>query len=74
MCNNPLAHPEMTSGQPLGRRGLTEGATLCGKHNAEFPTLEDALEYMGVPKGVEILGAPPDRVCPACTHIRTRLN
>lgn len=74
MCSNPLAHPEMTGGQPLARRGLSQGTTLCGKHNAALPTLEDALEYMGIPVTTVVIGLPPERVCTDCTHIRSRLN
>lgn len=72
MCNNPIPHPELTGGQPMHHKGLSEqnGLTLCGKHNA-FPSLEQALDDLGVEGPVAI---PASRMCPDCTHIRTRLN
>lgn len=76
MCNNPIAHPELRGNQPFARRALPEqqSKTLCGQHNEEAMTLEDALESMGVPATTVVLGIPPEAVCTNCTHIRTRLN
>lgn len=79
MCNNPMAHPELTGGEPVGRRGLSQGTTLCGKHNPAHPTLEDYLESIGLPTPSPAVrqratGPGLSRTCADCAHILSRLN
>lgn len=76
MCNNPIAHPELTGGLPIARKGI-DSPTLCGQHNEGTPTLEEVLaEFAGIDlaRHTKVVGIPPGRVCSGCDHIAQRLN